>query len=113
MGSMKDQLGDTLFDYGTPPHMLHRRDDPDTSKEAAHAVDTTELEEIVFKAIASFGGVGCIADDLLKRFHPPYPYSSITARFSALERKKFITCGPDKRKGKSGRQQRVMRRRTT
>lgn len=114
MSSMKDLLGDQLYDsgFGTPAHQLHRSDSPSTSVEAAYAVDTTKLEQMVFEAIKGFTS-GCIADDLLKRFSPPYPYSSITARFSALERKKFITCGPDKRVGRSGRQQRVMRIRET
>jgi hypothetical protein len=94
--------------YGTDPHKLHRAGDPDTSAEAAHSVDTTYLERIVHKAIAASGAGGCIAADLLAKF-AHLPYSSVTARFSALERKGFITCGPDKRIGPSGRSQRVMR----
>jgi hypothetical protein len=94
--------------YGTDPIELYRAGDPDTSAEAAHSVDTSYLERIVHKAIAASGAGGCIAADLLAKF-AHLPYSSVTARFAALERKGFITCGPDKRIGPSGRSQRVMR----
>ncbi len=103
-----------LFDYdppasyGTNAHKLARTADPDTSHAAAQSVDTTALERMVHRAIAQRGQSGCIADDVLDQF-PGHAYSSITARFSALERKALISCGPDKRKGRSGRGQRVMR----
>jgi len=94
--------------YGTDPNKLFRSGDPSTSEEAARSVDTTALERMVHRAIQEYGRSGCIAADLLMQFDY-LPYSSVTARFSALERKKFITCGPDKRRGPSGRNQRVMR----
>jgi hypothetical protein len=94
--------------YGTEAYKLHRAEDPDTSAEAAHSLDTTYLERIVHEAIITSGALGCISADLLGKFSY-LPYSSVTARFSALERKGFISCGPDKRIGPSGRSQRVMR----
>lgn len=94
--------------YGTEAHKLARRDNPDTSKAAAQSIDTTALERMVHRAIAGHGAAGCIADDVLDQFRD-HAYSSITARFSALERKGLIACGPEKRKGRSGRGQRVMR----
>lgn len=94
--------------YGTEPHKLARRDGPGTSAAAASSIDTTALERMVHDAIERHGSGGCIADDVLAEF-PGFAYSSITARFSALERKGLITCGPDRRKGLSGRGQRVMR----
>lgn len=94
--------------YGTEAHKLARTDSPGTSKAAAQSVDTTALERMVHAAIARAGQAGAIADDVLDRF-PDHAYSSITARFSALERKGLIACGPDRRKGRSGRGQRVMR----
>lgn len=94
--------------YGTEAHKLARTDSPGTSKAAAQSVDTTALERMVHGAIARHGAEGAIADDILDRF-PGHAYSSITARFSALERKGLIACGPDRRKGRSGRGQRVMR----
>lgn len=92
--------------FGTSPDALYRNISSDTSIEAAHSVDTTKLEEIVFKAIQKFPD-GCIQDDILELFDG-YPYSSITARFSALLRKNFIKDTGKKRPGKSGRSQRVL-----
>jgi hypothetical protein len=94
--------------YGTDPIELYRAENPSTSAEAAHSVDTTKLEKMVHEAIEAAGTNGCIAADLLAKYHY-LPYSSVTARFAALERKGFISCGPDKRTGPSGRNQRVMR----
>lgn len=95
--------------YGTDSKALARREDPATSRAAGDKVDTTRLEAMVHRAIHARGDNGCIAQDLLDQFLGNYAYSSITARFSALERKGFISCGPDKREGASGRAQRVMR----
>ena len=99
---------DDLKSFGTPAKMLARTQDPDTSKEAAAAVDSTHLESMVLDAIKKFGAQGAIADDILKIF-PSFPYSSITARFSALIRKGFVSDTGERRPGKSGRGQRVMR----
>lgn len=95
--------------YGTDPKKLARRESPDTSKAAAGGVDTTALEAKVHRAIASYGQHGCIASNLLEGRFKGLPYSSVTARFKALVDKGFITAGPDKRPGTSGRMQRVMR----
>ena len=95
------------FDFGTSAHMLHRKDSPDTSVQAAYQLDSTKLEKIVYDTIKSFKS-GCIADDVLTKL-PGYRYSSITARFAALVRKGFIYRDGDKRVGASGRGQLVMR----
>lgn len=63
---------------------------------------------MVHEAISRSGRDGCIAADLLSQFSY-LPYSSVTARFCALERKGLIVRGPDKRQGPSGRAQFVMR----
>jgi len=94
--------------FGTEPYKLHKADSPDTSVEAAYAVNTTKLEELVFNAIKASGNHGVTASILL-RMYAERPYSSITARFAALERKGMIYYQGDKRKGISGRNQRVMR----
>lgn len=99
-------MGD-LFDYGTEPWKLARTDGPQTSKDAADAVDSSRLEKLVHKTIAHYPG-GCIAAEVLSDL-AGLPYSSVTARFKALTDKGFISCGPDTRPGPSGRQQRVMR----
>ncbi|CAK0740861.1 hypothetical protein CCP3SC1AL1_1110003 [Gammaproteobacteria bacterium] len=92
--------------FGTDPHQLVRLNDPSTSHEAAQAVDTTKLEQMVYEAIKSFPD-GCISDQILEMY-PNYPYSSITARYRALLDKGFIEITGVKR-GKFGRNQRVMK----
>lgn len=101
---------DDLFGqcFGTDPKKLYRRNDPDTSASAAHAVDTTKLEAMVFEAIKGFGERGCISDQIRDLF-PGYPYSSITARYKALIDKGMIKDTGYRRPGNSGRSQRVMR----
>lgn len=93
--------------FGTSIKKLVRRNDPLTSHVAAALVNTTELEEMVYFTIRSYGKAGCIQDDVL-RDHKSYPYSSITARFSALIAKGLVKDSGDRRKGRSGRHQRVM-----
>jgi hypothetical protein len=92
--------------FGTEPFKLVRNQDPATSHEAAQAVDTTKLEQMVYEAIKSFPD-GCISDQILDMY-PNYPYSSITARYRALLDKGFIEVSGVKR-GKFGRNQRVMK----
>ena len=96
------------FDFGTSPHELYRKNSLDTSVEAANSLDTTKLESMVYKEIVSYGEEGCIADQILDKYND-YPYSSITARFAALHRKGYIVRDGEKRQGKSGRKQSVMR----
>ena len=92
--------------FGTEPFKLVRKEDPTTSHQAAQAVDSTKLEQMVYEAIKSHPK-GCISDDILGMF-PNYPYSSITARYRALLDKGFIEVTGVKR-GRFGRNQRVMR----
>ena len=99
---------DTVPEFGTEPKFLARRDDPDTSHEAAASIDTTRLEQMVLDAIASFGATGCISDEVQAKF-PGYAYSSVTARYRALIDKGFVVVDGDRRPGKSGRGQRVMK----
>jgi uncharacterized protein YwgA len=88
--------------FGTEPFKLVRKDDPITSQEAAQAVDSTKLEQMVYEAIKSFPD-GCISDQILDMY-PNYPYSSITARYRALLDKGFIEVSGVKR-SKFGRNQ--------
>ena len=92
--------------FGTEPFKLVRNQDPTTSHQAAQAVDSTKLEQMVYEAIKSFPE-GCISDEILEMY-PHYPYSSITARYRALLDKGFIEVSGVKR-GKFGRNQRVMK----
>jgi hypothetical protein len=93
--------------FGTAINRLVRKNDPETSFEAAAAIDTTKMEKLVYEAICGFPD-GCISDDILAMF-PQYPYSTITARYKPLYEKGFIIID-GVRKGKSGRSQRVMRK---
>ena len=92
--------------FGSPPFKLVRKDSPQTSVEAAQAVDSTKLEQIVYEAIKGFPE-GCISDEILEMY-PNYPYSSITARYRALLDKGFIEVTGVKR-GRFGRNQRIMK----
>jgi hypothetical protein len=92
--------------FGSPAFKLVRNQDPTTSHQAAQAVDSTKLEQMVYEAIKSHPE-GCISDEILEMY-PNYPYSSITARYRALLDKGFIEVTGVKR-GKFGRNQRVMK----
>jgi hypothetical protein len=101
--NMKDSL--ERF-FGTEPFKLVRKEDPITSHQAAQAVDSTKLEQMVYEAIKSHPE-GCISDEILEMY-PNYPYSSITARYRALLDKDLIEVTGVKR-GRFGRNQRVMK----
>ena len=100
----------TVHEFGTEAYKLHRTDSIDTSKDAAESVNTTRLERMVYEAVSTFGDYGCTQDDVLSM--PQFknlPYSSVTARFSSLLHKKYIKDTTMRRKGRSGRNQRVVR----
>jgi hypothetical protein len=92
--------------FGTPAFKLARKEDPTTSHQAAQAVDTIKMEQIVYEAIKGFPE-GCISDEVLEMF-PEHPYSSITARYRALLDKDLIEI-TGTRIGRSGKKQRVMK----
>lgn len=92
--------------FGSPAFKLHRKDSPATSVEAAHAVNTTKLEQLVYDTIAQFPD-GCIQDDVLQALQF-LPYSSVTARFKSLKEKGYIQV-IGTRKGRSGRNQSIMK----
>jgi hypothetical protein len=97
--------------FGTEAKKLVRTNDPDTSHAAANSVDSTKLEGLVYEAIKKFGDKGCISDQILAMY-PNYPYSSITARYRALLDKGFIVDTGERRKGQSGKNQRVLKAET-
>ena len=94
--------------FGTLPKWLSRADGPDTSHAAGDRVDTTNLEALVYDTIAAFGKDGATSDEVRAELHW-LPYSSVTARFSALKRKGYIEDTGERRKGASGRSQAVLR----
>jgi len=95
-------------EFGTHPIKLARHDSPDTSRVAAKSVDTSRLEQLVLETIKGFGEHGCISDDVLSAYSH-LPYSSVTARYRALLDKGLIEDTGQRRPGKSGKPQRVMR----
>lgn len=92
--------------FGTPAFKLARKEDPVTSHEAAQAVDSTKLEQIVYEAIKGFPD-GCISDEVLEAL-PEHRYSSITPRYRALLDKGFIEITGTK-EARSGKKQRIMK----
>ena len=84
-----------------------RKTDPDTSHEAAKKLNLTQLEDTVLSAIQQFPN-GCISDDVLKTL-PAWGVETITPRYAGLLRKGHIIDTGERRKGKSGHSQRVMK----
>lgn len=77
-----------------------------TSMAALRSISPTHLELEVLAVIESYGTRGCISDEVRTHF-PSLAYSSVTARYAALERKKLIYRA-GQRPGDSGRKQSVM-----
>lgn len=95
--------------FGSDPKTLVRRDDPDTSVDAAGSLkNTTALEQRVYEVIRDFGDDGCISDDIVAAI-PDLSVVTITPRFAKLIQKGWVIDTGERRKGKSGRSQRVMR----
>ena len=101
----------------TPVKHLYRKDSVDTSIQAALELNTdhvvlwksntrlTRLEYVVLVCIRKLGL--CISDEVREQF-PNWSYSSVTARYRALLDKGLIRDTGKRRKGLSGRKQRVM-----
>lgn len=82
-----------------------------TSMEAFRSLSVGTLREEILELIEAYGEDGCISDDLLSHFPTEDRQSSstITSRFSELEREGLIFRNGDTRPGRTGRQQKVMR----
>lgn len=94
----------------TESFQLYRKDAPDTSIEAAESIEPNRLEALVLDAISKHPN-GCISDQVIiymSAYHQINRYSTVTARYAALYRKGLIEYTGEKRKGESGRPQRVM-----
>jgi hypothetical protein len=90
------------FDWSNP---LARNTDPETSHEAAKQVSTTQLEDIIVKVFMKAPN-GLTADELSDRL-PTFALNSLTPRIAPLIRKGYLFAS-GKRKGKSGKSQRVV-----
>ena len=105
---MRDPNTPDLFpDFGTHPVQLVRTEDPDTSHEAAQKVDTARLERMVYEVILQYPN-GVTGDEIMRHF-PHHGIQTISPRYAPLIRKGFIEDTGERRKGSSGRSQRVMR----
>ena len=93
--------------FGTLPKFLMRKDAVETSKVAAHRIDSKTMEQVVYEAIKAHPE-GIISDEVLALF-PEKPYSSITARYRALLIKGLIEDTGLTKPGKSGKPQRIMK----
>lgn len=96
------------LDFSVLVRRVIRKGAPDTSIEAALSADLSKNQQKVYFAIKSFGKDGCISDEV-REYLNPMPYGSITSHYGFLLEKKYIELTGEKRPGKSGRNQRVMR----
>ena len=96
------------LDFSVPVHRVIRKGAPNTSIEAALSTDLSKNQQKVYFAIKSFGKDGCISDEV-REYLNPMPYGSITSHYGFLLGKGYIELTGEKRPGKSGRNQRVMR----
>jgi hypothetical protein len=101
--AMSEQLD--LLDY-VAKSALARNSDPDTSHEAADH-DMSAMEASVYEVIFSYGKMGCISDQVLSHF--PDQQQSVCPRYKKLLNKKLVIDTGERRPGKSGKRQRVMR----
>lgn len=92
--NMKQQ---SIFD-DVSPHKLHRKNDPETSKEAARTAPLSKRRAFVLNLIEEAGARGVTIREMTKRF-PEMPSSSITSRPNELEKLGFIFYAGDKRDG--------------
>jgi len=80
------------------PHKLHRKNDPNTSKEAAYSTPLAKTRAFVLDLIEEAGARGITIRDMTKRF-PEISPSSITSRPNELAKLGLIFYAGDKRDG--------------
>ena len=93
---MKESNG--THEYGTDAHKLARAVDPETSHSAAAVVDTVTWEQRIHVWVSSKGVLGGTPKEALDSFLDA-PYSTVTARFSALKQAGHIVANGKKRRG--------------
>jgi hypothetical protein len=96
------------LDFSVPVHRVIRKGAPGTSVEAALSTDLAKNQKTVYEAIKQFGDKGCISDEVLD-YLKPRPYGSITSQYGFLIEKGYVGLTGEKRPGRSGKNQRVMR----
>ena len=90
-GSMDDM-------FAEPTHKLVRKNDPETSKEAAAAIPSGNMAKFVYEEIVKAGAVGITANQIKDKY-PSLRSASVTARPKTLEQRGLIFYRGDKRDG--------------
>ena len=80
------------------PHKLHRKNDPQTSKEAAYTMNISKARGFVLNLIEEAGNKGTTTREMTRKF-PEKSDSSITSRPNELEKLNLIFYKGDKREG--------------
>lgn len=91
--------------FPSPWAGLARNTDPQTSKDAAASIDANRMEMIVLEAYRAARN-GLTQDELSAKL-PNFALNSLNARLAPLVRKGYLQ-PIGKRKGKSGKNQRVL-----
>jgi hypothetical protein len=97
--------------FHTPSNELHRSTDCETSREAAESIDTSRMESLVYDIVVASGSYGTTLDEVTQKMqkYGDFESSSISPRIAPLIRKGLLEKTGDKRKGKRGRNQQVVR----
>lgn len=97
--------------FHTPSNELHRSTDCETSREAAESIDTSRMEALVYDIVLASGNYGTTLDEVTQKMqkYGDFESSSISPRIAPLIRKGLLEKTGDKRKGKRGRNQQVVR----
>ena len=101
-------MNEDLFDL--PTYKLVRRNDPSTSYEAAKSINPSKMQKSVLECLLENGPA--IYDEVLvwaREMHGIESSSSVSSRFNELQKRGLIELTGEKRKGRSGRQQREWR----
>ena len=80
------------------PHKLHRKNDPQTSKDAAYTMNISKARAFVLNLIEEAGNKGTTTREMTRKF-PEKSDSSITSRPNELEKLNLIFYKGDKREG--------------
>ena len=86
-----------LFD-NIEPYKLHRKNDPQTSRDAAYSIPLAKTRAFVLDLVEESGEKGVTVKEM-KAAHPDMGYSTISSRPIELERLGFIFYKVDKRNG--------------
>jgi hypothetical protein len=86
-----------LFD-NIEPHKLHRKNDPQTSRDSAYSISLGKTRAFVLGLIEEAGVGGITIRDMIKKF-PEISPSSISSRPNELEKLNLIFYLGDKRNG--------------